>query len=195
MLPFIQVKTNFMYLSTLSLETSDVYDRKTGKYYEYYIDINGNKVKSTLILTLTCTDYILFKEHYVLYNTEILDGCYFKSSKGIFDFYINKYKEMKINSTGARRELAKLFLNNLYGKMASSDDSSFKVAFLKEDGSIGFKTVEEHKKKVGYIPIGSAITSYARNFTIRHAQANYYGKDKRGFIYAYTDYSNVFFIR
>ena len=38
-----------------------------------------------------------------------------------------------------------------------------------------------------YIPIGTAITSYARCFTIRAAQANYYGKDKSGFIYADTD--------
>lgn len=186
-LPFIQIKTNFLYMSTASLETSDVYDKKKDKYYEYYIDRNGKKTKATVTLTLTCTDYELMKEHYNLYNTEILDGCYFFSSSGIFDYYIDKYKNIKMNSTGARRELAKLFLNNLYGKMASSDDSSFKVAYLKQDGSIGFKTVEEHKKKTGYIPIGSAITSYARNFTIRHAQANYYGKDKRGFIYADTD--------
>ena len=42
-------------------------------------------------------------------------------------------------------------------------------------------------KRAGYIPIGSAITSYARNFTIRAAQKNYHGKNKRGFIYADTD--------
>lgn len=46
---------------------------------------------------------------------------------------------------------------------------------------------EEYNKTPGYIPIGSAITSYARNFTIRSAQANYYGKNNRGFIYADTD--------
>ena len=45
----------------------------------------------------------------------------------------------------------------------------------------------KHEKKPGYIPVGSAITSYARNFTIRAAQANYYGPDQPGFIYADTD--------
>ena len=39
----------------------------------------------------------------------------------------------------------------------------------------------------GYIPVGSAITSYARNFTIRAAQKNYHGVNERGFIYADTD--------
>ena len=85
------------------------------------------------------------------------------------------------------RTLAKLFLNNLYGKLASSTDSSFKVAYEKDDNTLGFINVAENNKSAGYIPIGSAITSYARNFTIRAAQQNYYGTDKRGFIYADTD--------
>ena len=47
--------------------------------------------------------------------------------------------------------------------------------------------VHEEEKTPGYIPVGSAITSYSRNFTIRAAQKNYYGANKRGFIYADTD--------
>ena len=71
--------------------------------------------------------------------------------------------------------------------MASSENSSFKVAYVKEDKSVGFVQVEENGKKPGYIPIGSAITSYARDFTIRVAQKNYHGVNERGFIYADTD--------
>ena len=47
--------------------------------------------------------------------------------------------------------------------------------------------IKENKKQPGYIPCGSAITSYARNFTIRAAQKNFYGADKPGFAYADTD--------
>ena len=133
------------------------------------------------------TDYELLKEHYELVDFEILDGCWFYSQVGIFDEYINKYKKIKMENKGALRELAKLFLNNLYGKMASSTDSSFKLAYVKEDKSIGFLPVAEANKKPGYIPVGSAITSYARNFTIRAAQKNYHGVDRPGFIYADTD--------
>ena len=71
--------------------------------------------------------------------------------------------------------------------MASSKNSSFKVAYLKEDKTVGFYTILEDDKQPGYIPVGSAITSYARNFTIKAAQANYHGVDNRGFIYADTD--------
>ena len=133
------------------------------------------------------TDYALIKEHYELVDFEILDGCYFHTQIGLFDMYIEKYKKIKLESTGARRELAKLFLNNLYGKLASSTNSSFKFAYLKDGEVVGFVEISEYEKKPGYIPIGSAITSYARNFTIRAAQKNFHGVDNRGFIYADTD--------
>lgn len=186
-LPFIQVKGDLKYEGTESLEDSDVYNHKTGQKYPYYIDKDGNIQQAKVELTLTMTDYQLIKEHYELVDFEIIDGCYFYSMVGIFDEYINKYAKIKKESKGALRELAKLFLNNLYGKMASSTDSSFKIAYVKEDKSIGFMQVVENEKKPGYIAIGSAITSYSRNFTIRAAQKNYYGADKRGFIYADTD--------
>lgn len=186
-LPFIQIKGDLKYKGTESLETSDVYNHENGDYFPYYIDKDGNIQQAKVELTLTMTDYQLIKEHYELVDFEIIDGCYFYSMVGIFDEYINKYAKIKKESKGALRELAKLFLNNLYGKMASSTDSSFKIAYVKDDKSIGFMQVVENEKKPGYIAIGSAITSYSRNFTIRAAQKNYYGAEKRGFIYADTD--------
>jgi len=185
-LPFIQLKGNMHYKGTESLETSDVYDPKTDRYYDHYY--KGDVLHDTRIeMTLTMTDYRLLKDHYDLVDFEILSGCWFLSEIGIFDDYINKYRKMKMNNTGALRELAKLFLNNLYGKMAANTDSTFKYAYLKEDKSLGFVAIPENDKTPGYIAIGSAITSYARNFTIRAAQANYHGKDQPGFIYADTD--------
>ena len=186
-LPFIQIKGNYLYKGTEALESSDVYDKKTDKYYDHYYDKAGNLHDTRVELTLTMTDFILMKEHYELVDFEIIDGCYFFTAIGIFDEYMEKYKRIKLESKGALRELAKLFLNNLYGKMASSEDSSFKVAIVKENKALGFISVPANDKQAGFIAVGSAITSYARNFTIRAAQKNYYGKDKRGFIYADTD--------
>ena len=186
MLPFIQIKGNHLYKGTESLTTSDVLD-KNGNYNRYYKDINGNIKDTAQIMTVTMTDYKLMLKHYELVDFEILDGCWFYSDIGIFDNYINHYAEIKMKSKGAKRTEAKLFLNNLYGKLASSSNSSFKVAYVKEDESIGFYIVPANNKKVGHIATGSAITSYARNFTITAAQQNYYGVDKAGFIYADTD--------
>lgn len=186
MLPFIQIKGNPLYDGTESLTTSDVWDSELQQYCtHYYI---GNTLHDTRVtMTMTMTDFKLFMEHYEVVDFEIIDGCYFETEIGIFDDYIEKYKKIKVVSKGAKRELAKLFLNNLYGKMASNTNSSFKEVFLKDDKSIGFTVRLEHNKKAGYIPVGSAITSYARNFTIRSAQQNYYGVNERGFIYADTD--------
>lgn len=186
-LPFIQIKGNALYRGTESLETSDVLDPRTGEYVRYYNDADGNTCDTRVELTLTQTDYYLIKEHYELVDFEIVDGCFFMARIGLFDEYIEKYKKIKMTTKGALRELAKLFLNNLYGKLASNDVSSFKVAYVDDDNAINYSIVEEHAKKPGFIAIGSAITSYARNFTIRAAQKNYYGVNKRGFIYADTD--------
>ena len=184
-LPFIQLKYDARYDSTEMLKTSDV--KYNGQYYRYTKAVDGSLHDTIQTLTLTMTDYYLLLDHYELVDFEILDGCYFGAEVGLFDQYIDKYKKQKLVSKGALRTLAKLFLNNLYGKMAANTDSSFKVAYVKEDGTISFKYVHENDKQAGYIPVGSAITSYARNFTIRAAQLNYYGSDKHGFIYADTD--------
>lgn len=185
-LPCIQIKGNPFYPATKWLDTSDVWDAEKGVYVSHWTDKDGNLRDTAVELTLTMTDFELIKEHYNLVDFMIIDGCYFYSQTGIFDEYIDKYAEIKKTSKGAKREQAKLFLNNLYGKMASSPDSSFKIASF-EDAVMHFTQVHEEEKKPGYIAVGSAVTSYARNFTIRAAQKNFHGADKPGFIYADTD--------
>lgn len=186
MLPFIHIRHNMVYDSNENLITSDIRDRETGEYYSAIKLKNGDIITNIVTMTMTMIEYKLFMEHYNVYDFEILDGCYFNATSGLFDPYINKWAEVKMNSKGAMRTLAKLFLNNLYGKMASNSDSTFKLAFEDEKG-IHFRAISANDKEIGYIPIGSAITSHARDFTIRTAQKNYYGPNERGFIYADTD--------
>ena len=186
-LPFVQIKSNLLYNPREMLTTSDFYIKREKRYVKNFVLNDGTVIDSIPTLTMTETDYELFLKHYDVEDFEILDGCYFRSFDGIFDEYINKYKKLKMESTGALRELAKLFLNNLYGKMASSKNSSFKLAVLTEKGEITYITIEQEDKEPGYIAVGSAITSYARRFTITAAQKNYHGVNTRGFIYADTD--------
>lgn len=186
MLPHIQIKRNPLYKGNESLKSSDVRDPKTGVYHKFYT--KGDEIVPARVeLTINEVDFKLMQDHYELTDFEILDGCWFFAKIGIFDDYINKYAEIKKHSKGARRELAKLFLNNLYGKMSSTTNSSFKYAYLDENGVIKYRTILANDKRPGFIPVGCAITSYARNFTIRAAQKNFYGKDHRGFCYADTD--------
>lgn len=185
-LPFIQNKNNLAYKSNECLTTSKVLNDDTGEYLDTYY-VGDKEYDTSMVLTFTQTDYYLFLKHYDVYEFEILDGCYFETEIGIFDKYINKYKEIKLKEKGAKRQLAKLFLNNLYGKMATSTNSSFKVLKLCDDGVIRFDLSYQNDKLAGYIAIGSAITSYARNFTIKVAQLNYDENSENSFIYSDTD--------
>lgn len=187
-LPFVQIKGSYWYQGNECLETSDIYNSKTDRFCNAFIGSDNKEHDARVTLTLTMTDFELLKEHYHLTDFQILDGCYFDSTIGLFDDYIEKYKKQKIEAkTPTDKQIAKLMLNNLYGKLASSTDSSFKVAYVKDDLSLGFRSVIAHDKKTMFIACGSAITSYARNFTIRTAQKNYHGVNERGFIYADTD--------
>lgn len=187
MLPFIQIKGNPCYKSTEMLTTSDFKDHKTGKFHRTFTDKEGKIHDSIVELTLTCVDWELMQKHYNLVDLEILDGCWFFARAGMFDEYINKYKEIKMREKGALRQIAKLFLNNLYGKLATSPISSFKIAHLDEDEALAYEIQQEEDKKPVYVAAGSAITSYSRRFTITAAQANFHGANKCGFKYADTD--------
>lgn len=180
-LPFIQIKGSWLYRSNECLTTSDIPSLKTGKPQKYLVNADGALVPTDVILTMSMTDWELFKKHYDIVDPEILDGCYFKTKIGIFDEYINKYRQIKMTSTGAIRELAKLFLNNLYGKLAAGTNSSYKIAYP-SDGIIKYASQFKNDKESGYIAAGAAITSYARAFTITAAQRNY-----DVFLYADTD--------
>lgn len=179
-LPFLHIKGNKYYDSTKNLETSD-YQLKDGSFSRYVVSPKNELLDSVHEFTFTCTDWIRIKEFYNIYDLEIIDCVFFDAKVGIFDDYINYWYEIKSHATGAERQFAKLFLNNLYGKFATSNNSSYKVAEY-IDGKLHFKTIVEFNKKVSYIAIGSAITSYARDLTIRKAQENY-----KYFCYADTD--------
>ena len=111
MLPTLQIKGNMLYPPREMLRTSDIYDSEKGKYYPFYTE-NGEIKEAIAELTLTQMDFELLKKHYELVDLEILDGCWFYTEPDIFDEYIDKYKRIKLTSKGAKKEEAKLFLNN-----------------------------------------------------------------------------------
>lgn len=182
-LPTIQIKNNWFYKSNEYLTTSKIFNPNDGRYYDRYVDIDGTEKDATVELTMTMSDFELFKKHYYT-DIKILDGCYFFTHPSIFIKYINKYRYQKINAKNSvERTIAKLFSNNLYGKMATGSNNSYKLCYLDEiENKIKFKNVFSDDRTPVYIPCGSAITSYARNFTISAAQANY-----DAFVYSDTD--------
>lgn len=183
-LPTVQIKGSPLYYGREWLTTSDVKENKkdpNSKTFRQYL-YAGEVREAIPELTLTMTDWELMQKHYNLEDTTIIEGFWFDTEIGLFDDYINKYAEIKMNAKGAMRQLAKLFLNNLYGKFATAPDNICKMEFLDEDDVLKSYLMEDDDKTPGYIAIGSAITSYARRFTITAAQKNY-----DTFCYADTD--------
>lgn len=157
---------------------------------EYVESTHGEIVE----LTLSNIDLELFLSHYEVDDLEYICGWKFKSTLHIFDEYIDYWISIKnqatIDKNKGMRTLAKLELNSLYGKFATSMKSIKKEPYLEND-VVKYKNLEEEEKKGLYIPIGIFITSYARFLTIETSQKiKEYSIEKYGtdmYIYSDTD--------
>ena len=149
-----------------------------------------------ITLTLSSIDLKLFLEQYNVYELTYECGWKFKAMNGIFTEYIDKWIKVKIEATKSgnkgMRQIAKIALNSLYGKYATSLDIQSKTPYL-EDGIVKYKLSDKEQKEGLYLPIGIFITSYARNKTIRTSQAiKDYSIKKYGIdMYCYSDTDSV----
>lgn len=161
-IPCIQLKNNSSFVPT-----------------EYLTSSNGEMVS----LTLTSVDLALILDHYNVYNLEYHGGYMFRGTSGVlFKKYIDHWGHIKETTTGGKRTLAKLMLNSLYGKFATNPRKATQRPVMGDDGVVRFEQNSQEIKEPMYTAIGSFITAYARNKTIRTAQRVY---DR--FIYADTD--------
>lgn len=158
-LPCIQIKGSNMFIGTEYLE----------------------EIVEPTTLMVTNVDWDLYMDHYDIEIHEFGGGWLFQAVEGVFDEFIDKWAAVKANSEGGERELAKLTLNNLYGKFATNPSTMSRVPTL-EDGKVRLLMGPEDTRKPVYTAMGVFITSYARDLTIRAAQSNY-----DTFAYADTD--------
>ena len=171
-LPTIQLKNNRRFVETEYQTTSRV---KVGKHWE-------NK---PVEMWLTNVDYQLMLDHYDIELDEDfqINGFKFKGTVGMFKDYIDYWMHIKETTTGALRQLAKLMLNSLYGRFAMATNPRKKEPYLDpEDNVVRYKVTDPEEREPVYTAMGCFITAYAREKTIRSAQANY-----ERFIYADTD--------
>lgn len=130
-----------------------------------YLTSSRTKTSSDRItLTLTNVDLEIFFKHYDVSQITWLGGLMFEGEKGIFCEYIDYWGEIKKTSKGGRKQLAKLMLNSLYGKFASSTEGELKEPYL-ENNIVKYRGVEGKKRPSIYTAMASFITSYAREIT------------------------------
>lgn len=139
------------------------------------------EVSEPTTLMVTNVDWALYNDHYDIDVLAYGGGWRFHAAEGMFDRYIDKWSKVKETETGGKREIAKLHLNSLYGKFASNPNVTSKIPVL-ENGAVKLVRGEDETRPPVYTAVGVFITSFARDLTIRAAQANY-----STFAYADTD--------
>lgn len=159
-LPTLQIKNNPFFIGT-----------------EYVTD-----TEEPVELYMSNVDLKLFNDHYDVDVLCYVGGWMFNSQTGFFQEYIDYWADIKATTRGGKRELAKLMLNSLYGKFATNPDVTPKIPTFDDDGIVHYVLGEPEFRKPVYTPVGVFVTAWARDTTIRAAQANY---DR--FIYADTD--------
>ena len=147
-------------------------------------------------LTLTSIDLKLFLEQYDVWDLHYESGWKFKGMRGLFTKYIDKWIKVKndatISGNKGMRQVAKIMLNSLYGKFATSLDVQGKIPYLEND-IVKYRLGEKTTKAGVYLPMGAFITAYARDKTIRTSQAikdysiKKYGVD----MYCYSDTDSI----
>lgn len=162
-IPTIQIKKNLKFKATEYIET-------TGE--------------EEVTLYLTNVDLDLFLDHYIVDYIEYIDGYKFKGAYHLFDDYIDYWAKVKMdnNDNPGLRTLAKLKLNNLYGKFGTNPDVTCKIPYLNDEAIVKYKKGDDEMRKPVYVVMASFITAYARELTIRTAQSLY-----SRFIYSDTD--------
>lgn len=155
-IPMIQLKHNLSFVPTEYLKSSN---------------------DQIITLTLTNIDLELFLENYEVYELEYVNGWKFKGASGMFDAYIDYWTEIKIQATKDKndglRAIAKLYLNSLSGKFATSPYVRSAIPYFGEDGVVHYHKTEYEERDSIYVPIAAFITAIARNKTIRSAQSVY----------------------
>lgn len=153
------------------LPTVQVRNDKRFLAREYIKDSEVDERSPFVTLTLTNIDLELFFECYNVYEINYIDGYKFRSSLGSFNEYIDYWMEVKENNTGAIRTLAKLMLNNLYGKFAKNPDVTGKHPYIHDDGTVRLKDNEKEIGETNYVPVACFVTAYSRDKLIRSALA------------------------
>lgn len=109
---------------------------------------------------LTSADVIILQKCYYG-ECNILDGYCWKGIKGVFDEYINYWADIKKNSKGAMRQLAKFMLNSLYGKFGTNPTRAHKSPKW-DKGFLQWETLPPDEGKCFNVAVAAFVTAWAR---------------------------------
>lgn len=145
---------------------------------EYIVDSGDEPIE----FVLSCVDLELFLEHYDVHSIEYIDGYMVRGKYGLFSGYIDYWYSIKCTTNDiGMRTLAKLYLNNLYGKFGKSPVQGQRHPKLL-DGVLKFELDAPEITKGVYIFTAVFTCSYGHKRTIDNIM-----KIGDAFVYADTD--------
>lgn len=129
---YIQMITCSFEIKKNKIPTIQIKNNRSFFRANEYLESSKNEI---VCLVLTNIDLKLFFEQYNVYDLDYVCGWKFKGIQGLFTKYIDKWITIKNNATiegnKGQRTLAKLMLNSLYGKFATSLEAQSKIPYLR----------------------------------------------------------------
>lgn len=125
---------------------------------KYYINTDECEPETIYISNI---DYELLVKHYDIDYIEFEEMYGFNTCDYLFKNYIDIWYKIKNENKGAKKQVAKMMLNSLYGKFGSNCEGYTKIPKLDDSGALTFENSEIKDKSKYYLPIAIAITSYA----------------------------------
>lgn len=146
-----------------------------------------NRLTSTrgyVTRVLTDIDQKLLYENYEVSVYRHVRGWKFRKSKGFFRSFIDEWGELKQRETGEKRQMAKLVMNALVGKMASLPKGAVMLPMSKDGITLDWDITQrgESNLKTDYLPVPVWVNAYARRKLMDVCHAN---SDR--LLYANTD--------
>lgn len=136
-----------------------------------------NRLTSTrgyITRVLTDIDQQLLHENYDVSVYRHVRGWKFRRSKGFFRSFVDEWGELKQQSTGEERQMVKLVMNALVGKMASLPKGAVMLPLSKDGITLDWDVArrEESNLKTDYLPVPVWVNAYARQKLMSVCRAN-----------------------
>lgn len=146
-----------------------------------------NRLTSTrgyVTRVLTDIDQELLYQNYEVSVYKHVRGWKFRRSKGFFRSFVDEWGGLKQKATGEKRQMAKLIMNALVGKMASLPKGVVMFPTSKDGITLDWNIAhrEESNLKTDYLPVPVWVNAYARRKLMTVCRAN---SDR--LLYANTD--------
>ena len=138
-----------------------------------------NRLTSTrgyVTRVLTDIDQKLLYQNYEVSIYKHVRGWKFRRSKGFFRSFVDEWGDLKQKTTGEKRQMAKLIMNALVGKMASLPKGAVMLPTSQDGITLDWDIAqrEESNLKTDYLPVPVWVNAYARKklMTVCHANAD-----------------------